>query len=136
MPIYSYACDNCGKEEMVVKSLSEYDRLEPCPVCDESMRRDIAADAPHACSRGRPYAKPIHSDSLGMAPSQVAEHRRLFPYIEIDSQCRPVFKNYLDHKKYLEATGFCNRRPKVRLHQKVKHKRLQEERCSQSSMRK
>ena len=124
MPIYSYACDGCSKKDMVVKSVAQYDRQESCPDCGRTMRRDIAADAPNVSSRGSLYASPIHSDSLAIVPSQIAEHRRLFPYIEIDSMCRPIFDNYPDHKKYLEATGFVNRRPRVRLHQYAKQKRL------------
>ena len=126
MPIYTYICNKCGEGDMVVKPMAQYRREEPCPNCGEVMQRDIAADAPHACSRGRLYATPIHSDSLAMAPSQVAEHRRMFPYIEIDSLYRPVFENYVDHNKYLEATGFVNRRPKIRLHQIAKQRRLRE----------
>ena len=117
MPIYSYICDNCGKEETVFKSMTEYDRPEICPICNGLMQRDIVADSPRAHGK-RYYEKPLHSDSLAMAPSQVAEHKKRWPDIEIDSECRPVFTGYKQHDDYLEETGF------VKLPQMVKYNNL------------
>ena len=80
----------------------------------------------HAQSRGRLYSKPIHSDSLAISPTQVAEHKRLFPNIEIDSEGRPVFDNYKDHDAYLEATGFAKSPQKIRhkFQKKIKQRLL------------
>ena len=33
MPIYEYACQNCGAEFEVRKSISRLDELESCPNC-------------------------------------------------------------------------------------------------------
>ena len=114
MPAYTYICNNCGNGEMVVKPMSQYGRSEDCPICGKLMDRDIAADAPRVHGN-RYYDKPLHSDSLAMAPSQVAAHRRRWPDIEIDSDCRPVFDNYKQHDRYLEDTGH------VKMAQKVRH---------------
>ena len=113
MPIYSYTC-NCGKKDMVVKPMSQFDRPELCPICNQTMQRDIAADAPRVHGN-RYYEKPLHSDSLAIAASQVAEHKRRWPDIEIDSEYRPVFTGYKQHDDYLKDTGF------VKLPQKVRH---------------
>lgn len=115
MPIYSYVCENCGKEDMVVKPMSQYDRPETCPVCGQLMYRDIAADAPRVHGK-RYYDKPLHSDSLAMARSQVAAHQRRWPDIEIDVDCRPVFKSYKQHDDYLKDTGH------VKMPQIVRHR--------------
>ena len=114
MPIYSYTCINCGKEDTVFKPLSQYDRTETCTMCGAVTYRDIAADAPRVHGK-RYYEKPLHSDSLAIAKKQVAEHRRRWPDIEIDSEFRPVFTGFKQHDDYLKDTGF------VKLPQKVRH---------------
>ena len=114
MPIYSYVCNNCGKEDMVVKPMSQYDRSEACPICGSPMERDIAADAPRVHGK-RYYEKPLHSDSLAITRHQLAEHRQRWPDIEIDSELRPVFVSYKQHDDYLKDTGF------TKLPQKVRH---------------
>jgi len=114
MPIYSYICENCGKEETVRCTMSEHRSTIDCPVCNELMRRDIVADAPRAYGK-RYYEKPLHSDALAISKSQVAEHRRRWPDIEIDSEFRPVFTGFKQHDNYLKDTGF------VKVKQKVRH---------------
>ena len=60
------------------------------------------------------YSQALHSDSLAISPSQVEEHRRHFPDIELDNECRPVFSNYKQHDAYLEKTGFRKKRSRNR----------------------
>jgi hypothetical protein len=60
------------------------------------------------------YTTPLHSDSLAITPGQVAEHKQLFPNIEIDNECRPVFHNYTEHDNYLKATGFVKKSQRIR----------------------
>ncbi len=60
------------------------------------------------------YETPLHSDSLAIAKSQVAEHRARWPDIEIDSEFRPVFTGFKQHDDYLEDTGFAKVPQKVR----------------------
>ncbi|KKL65566.1 hypothetical protein LCGC14_2153720, partial [marine sediment metagenome] len=106
MPLYSYWCDYCDRLDTIFKPMSEYDTLQECPMCGQPMQRDIVADAPRVHGK-RFYEAPLHSDSLAIAKSQVAEHKAKWPDIEIDSEFRPVFKSFKQHDGYLEDTGFA-----------------------------
>ena len=55
---------------------------------------------------GYGYAKPVHATSLGINPSQIEEHKQLYPDIKLDSECRPVFENFRQQDAYLKKTGF------------------------------
>lgn len=68
------------------------------------MVRDFNAERPNIGDRE--YARPIHSDSLAISPGQVEEHRRMFPDVPIDSECRPVFTSFKQHDSYLRTCGF------------------------------
>ena len=111
MPLYEYLC-RCGKHEELVMS----------------MKDDIPASLPCACGKekGRVfsvrchadrYTTPIVSDALAMNPNQIAEHKRMFPDIEVMPDGRPVFDNFDKHEAYLKATGF---RKKTAMHNKSK----------------
>lgn len=56
--------------------------------------------------RGKEYFHPLHSDSLAINPSQIPEHRKLFPNVNVDSEGRPIFENFRQHDDYLETCGF------------------------------
>lgn len=122
MPLYSYRCDNCDATDTMLCSMMEHPSVIFCK-CGDVMQRDISADAPRAHGK-RYYEKPLHSDSLAIGRSQVAEHKRLFPDIEIDQELRPVFTSYQQHNDYLEKTGFVKLPQKVRLHDSVKLSKL------------
>ena len=81
-----------------------------CPKCGYLLKLtefvDESEQAPEIM--GAQYKKPVHSDSLGLMPSQVAEHRKKFPYIPIDGENRPVFTNKTDHEKYMKECGIVN----------------------------
>jgi len=95
----------------VVRSMADSDKSWRC-LCKAYMRRDFQAEKFFAS--GGDYSRPIHSDSLAISPTQVAEHKRLFPDIEIDSQCRPVFDKFKVHDDYLKQTGFIKHSGKKR----------------------
>lgn len=40
MPFYKYICKKCDKQHTVMKKISEYDREEHCPDCNEILVRD------------------------------------------------------------------------------------------------
>lgn len=119
MPFFNFKCDVCGFERDTLRGVSRIEEEVLCQECGGSTtvigesenNLNFVVD-PHA--GGKFYPHEFHSDALGMAPSQVAEHKRLFPEIPIDSECRPVFTNFKDHDNYLTATGFSKQKQRVR----------------------
>ena len=95
MAIHNYVCDNC----MVCYTCSTCKGEHKCPECNKDMRWDI-----NITIHGN-YIRPIHSDSLALPEHQRAEHEQLFPDIELDKECRPVFDNFRKHEKYLKQIG-------------------------------
>jgi hypothetical protein len=75
-----------------------------CPTCCEELAAE-ALDIHNININNAPYRRPLHSDALGIQPDQVAEHREMFPGVEIDSENRPVFTNLKQHDAYLEKAG-------------------------------
>ncbi len=112
MPLYSFFCDTCDHTAEEFRPYEQYKDPMVC-TCGADMLIDIGAAAPRVYGK-RFYEKPLHSDSLAISKSQVAEHRMRWPHIEIDSEFRPVFTNARDHDKYLRETGFVKMKQKVR----------------------
>lgn len=104
MPRYIFSCFSCGAKDEKICPIAERNNDVPvCQNCGGHMERDYNAQAPMI--NNRPYSKPLHSDSLAINPSQIAEHRKRFPGVEIDGQCRPVFTNAAQHDKYMDKCG-------------------------------
>jgi hypothetical protein len=97
--LYDWKCD-CG-HVMTETGYRQWPDVPRCPKCHEGMYRDYGG----VQTGGHEYKKPLHSDSLAIAPSQVTEHKQKFPGIELDSECRPVFHNVSEHDAYLNAIG-------------------------------
>jgi hypothetical protein len=97
--IYDWKCD-CGHTHQS----TQFYKWPSVPVCQcgKGMYRDYGGGVQ---TGGHDYKKPLHSDSLAIAPSQVEEHKQKFPSIELDSQCRPVFHNVSEHDAYMNAIG-------------------------------
>ena len=104
MPTYVFKCSDCDTEVEKVLPMSQSQLGPTCQQCGTSMQRNYASEHAHASADS--YATPIHSDALAISPDQVEEHRRMFPDIELDSECRPVFTKYSTHDAYLEKAGF------------------------------
>lgn len=111
MPFYSFIC-KCGVREERLRAMKDAGRNCKCLKCGAKMVRDFQADIPFAS--GGDYSRPIHSDSLAIAPSQRVEHEKLFPDIKIDSQNRPVFDKFSSHQKYLDKCNLVKERKKVK----------------------
>lgn len=112
MPTYCYRCLNCKATSEVVRPMKKYHEPFKCPECGIEMVRNYAAERPNIGDKE--YSRPIHSDSLAIMPSQVEEHKKKFPNIKLDSECRPIFDNYREHQKYLDATGFRKARQQIK----------------------
>jgi predicted RNA-binding Zn-ribbon protein involved in translation (DUF1610 family) len=96
--IHTFICDDCHIETKDTDTMI----VHKCPQCGKGMRWDMAIRI-----RGETYyARPIISQSLAMHPSQIEEHRKLFPDIKVTPDGCPIFDNYKDHDNYLKATGF------------------------------
>lgn len=105
MAEHKFICGKCGTVTIDTTTKG----IHICPKCKSEMAMDC-----RIAIHGN-YQHSVHSDSLAIMPSQVEEHKRLFPNIEIDSEFRPVFDKFTEHQKYLDATGF------QKLPQKIRH---------------
>jgi hypothetical protein len=93
-----------GFEKWVVS-----DRTEPvlCPECAATaLPARLQETAKHP---GMDYDQPVLSDSMGCAPSQVAEHRRLYPNVPILDDGRVVVRNHYEYKKIRKTLGMVDR---------------------------
>lgn len=111
MPLYSFLCPKCGAKDERIRRMKNADTPCKCLKCGTKMNRDFVADLPHAAND---YKNPIHSDSLAINPEQRAEHKKLFPNIKLDNQCRPIFDNYHDHQDYLNKCNLIKERKKIK----------------------
>ena len=111
MPVYCFICPECDNTQEVVRPMKNSSLSLVC-ACGANMRRDFAAQKTNAGNKE--YAKTKYSDSLAISPSQVEEHRRLFPDVKIDNQGRPGFDSFKQHDSYLEKTGFVKVPQKIR----------------------
>lgn len=113
MPTYCYVCPECGQTQEMVRALREREELPTC-ACRTVMVRDFGAE--RANVGDRPYRRPIVSNSLAINPSQIPEHKRLFPDIQITPEGQPIFESYRQHDTYLKKCGFVKnpqtRRPR------------------------
>lgn len=96
MITHTFICNSCG----LIATDTDTKKIHVCGECGKDMRWDLDGIAIHGN-----YLHPVHSDSLAINPDQVEEHRKLFPNIEVDKQCRPIFDNFVDHENYLKK---CN----------------------------
>lgn len=104
MPCYCYICSECDYTTEVFRSIESRNDELICSECNNVMKRDIRAETVNTGNKTY-NSRPIHSDSLAIMPSQVAEHRRMFPDIKLDKECRPVFDNFKQHDNYLKKIG-------------------------------
>ena len=113
MPFYSFKCPECEVKEERLRTMEDADKSCKCRRCGAKMNRDFQADIPFA-SGGDYGSRAIHSDSLAIAPSQRAEHEKMFPNIKLDSQNRPVFDKFSSHEAYLKKCNLVKERKKVK----------------------
>ncbi len=88
----------------------QYSGTSPmCPNCSLVLKEETQIEGEAGVNvfgiNNAPYRRPLHSDALGVQPDQVAEHRELFPNVELDSENRPVFTNTNQHDAYMEKAG-------------------------------
>ena len=104
MPFYCFVCDKCSTRSEVIRPMSKSGLPCECENCLVPMRRDFKAEGVNAGTIE--YATPLVSDSLAVNVSQIDDHRKQFPDIEMTREGQPVFTNSKQHDDYLKKTGF------------------------------
>ncbi len=102
-----YYCPNCDAD-MDMSTVCITMRAHETNLCDTCGKRGyVGKKRGYTIGiRGKEYFHPLHSDSLAINPIQIAEHRALFPDVNIDGEGRPIFENFRQHDDYLEKCGF------------------------------
>lgn len=116
-----YYCPKCDVDKPLIRITRRADEDELCETCGARGYYAYIKSVGQT-SGDKNYSHPIHSDSLAISPAQVAEHKKMFPNIKIDSDCRPVFDNYVEHDKYLQKCGFVKGKQKIRAHNRKENK--------------
>ena len=104
MAIHTFVCDKCG--EIVHDTNTK--GIHKCPKCGEDMRWDLSGIGIAAGNYNH------ISDSLAMHPSQIAEHKRLFPHIDVLPDGRPHFTSIRQQSNYLKEIGMYKEPQKLK----------------------
>lgn len=104
MVIHEFVCEDCGHR---IETQDTSGHI--CPECGADMYWDLSG-----VNRGQRGDYRLVSDSLAISPEQIAEHRQLFPDVEVLPDGRPEFTSVRQHEKYLDKTGFYKRPQKIR----------------------
>jgi hypothetical protein len=107
MPVYCYQCKTCGKIHTDYRKRVD-DRALPGPMCCGAPTT-FAPFAATVNSTDMEYNKPVLSESMGVHPSQVAEHRRLHPDIPMTDDGRVIIKSHNEYKRIRKKLGFSDR---------------------------
>lgn len=104
---YDLKCRKCGfrienPKDSDYPIRDGYPRFPNCPKCGEIMVHDVIGLA----GKGDYYHI---SDSLAIHPSQIEEHRKLFPDVNVLPDGRPEFTSVKNRDNYLKKTGFVKR---------------------------
>jgi hypothetical protein len=107
--IGSYVCDteHCTQRG-IFSDVFRWDKDPPprCPLCGMPQRR---AEHNFHQQQGCDYAQPILSESMGVAPSQVEEHRRARPDIPLTDDGRVIIRSHEEGKRIRKALGFFDK---------------------------
>ena len=107
---HEFICPEC---DTVVQD-TDTKKTHVCPLCDAEMYWNLQGI-------GIPQGDYRHeSHSLAIHPSQIPEHKQLFPSVEVTSDGLPTFTSTKQQEKYAEACGFHKKRQR----QKVRGKRI------------
>jgi putative FmdB family regulatory protein len=112
MPRYDYYCKICDEKVEIIKPMAQSDTDEICNICSNSMTKIFMGQ--NVGTPNKDYSHEIVSHSLAMNPSQISEHKRLFPDIKVRADGCPVFDNYKKHDDYLKKIGVYKADGKVK----------------------
>jgi hypothetical protein len=112
--VHSFICNSCGHVESTIDTGGK-----DCPLCGNKMAWDLGGAT--IIGDGT-YNKKVVSESLAINVSQIAEHKRLFPNVELtvkDGCACPTFHDYKTHDEYLRKTGFVKHPQKLHNTRKI-----------------
>ena len=107
MAIHTFICDICTVSVQDTNTKI----IHKCPVCGEDMRWDLSGN--NISTKGD-YNHV--SDSLAINPDQIAEHKQLFPDIDVLPTGQIHFTSIKQQERYAEACGFYKKPQKIRRH--------------------
>lgn len=103
MPRYDYYCEPCNEQMEIIKPMKDCSSDENCPNCGILMVKQFMGQ--NVGTPNKDYSRCIVSHSLAMCPTQIQEHRRLFPDIQVRADGCPIFDNFKTHDDYLKKVG-------------------------------
>ena len=107
--VYCFTCDECGHSDEIIRRMSESGELVSCIVCGSVMRRNYSAEAPGSSRGDQEWVM----QSMAMHPDQVAEHRRLYPGIELRQTpggfVAPIAHSLVEKRKILKQRGWIDK---------------------------
>ena len=103
MVVHRFICD-CGNvvEDTNTKGVHK------CSECGADMRWDLGGNV-SGCSDYEHI-----SESLGIHPDQIQEHRKLFPNIDVIPDGRLRFTSTKQQERYANTCGFDKKRQRIR----------------------
>jgi len=97
---HRFICDRDGTVVTDTTCMGDH----PCPKCSEEMRWDIR-NGGFAIGGGGDYHHT--SDTLAIHPSDIPEHRKLFPGVDVTPEGQPMFTSARQQEKYAEKSAGC-----------------------------
>lgn len=104
MAIHTFICDNC---EISIKDTNTK-IIHKCPVCGGDMRWDLHFNG------GQTGDYEHISQSLAISPKQIADHKKLFPNVDVLPDGRIRFTSFKQHNKYINRCGFYKHEKKLK----------------------
>jgi putative FmdB family regulatory protein len=100
MPLFDYKCAICGHvAEELIRTGDIPDEM-PCDACGGKAKRIITPG-----KRRHAECRPFFSVSMGVAPEQIAEEKRLHPEREFNANGDLLVRNYQHQKQLARELG-------------------------------
>jgi hypothetical protein len=110
--MYAFKCPKCSHADTFMLPIKNRYECPTCIKCSTDnlltwMERDVALEG--AGTLNKEYDKPILSDTMGVAPAQVAERRAKFPHIPHTDDGRVIIRNLAEQNRFSKELGFQDR---------------------------